>query len=230
MAFRSECSRWGGRCRCSRTQSPSSFLVCGRGGTSGALCCCIAAPPTVPFVRAVTSEMWHRVRTGRRSSRKAPGIVRTLQILRGSGRSSPQCCCSLYRPTDRATTPAAMQEICPGSSLLPLSASPASLPPAVIYTMMRHPFESGWEDRNDENDWALGRPRRPAGAGRAVGIHARNGTIAITFVRNAERRMADIWWRPQEHEVFAPRPDQRRELQQARSRVAVQDRQPRPPA
>ena len=42
-----------------------------------------------------------------------------------------------------------------------------------------------------------------------------------------ERRVADLRRRPRAHALRAARPDQRRQLQQARGRVAVQDRQPR---
>ena len=53
------------------------------------------------------------------------------------------------------------------------------------------------------------------------GIGARSG-------RREEGRVADLRRRSRAHALRAARPDQRRQLQQARSRVAFQDRQPRP--
>src|SRR6266540_566735 len=41
-----------------------------------------------------------------------------------------------------------------------------------------------------------------------------------------ERRMAALHWRSGGHEIFAARPDQRGQLQQAGGRLALQDRQP----
>ena len=46
-------------------------------------------------------------------------------------------------------------------------------------------------------------------------------------IRREERRVDDLRRRPRQHAVFAARSDQRRQLQQARGRLAVQDRQPR---
>ena len=45
-----------------------------------------------------------------------------------------------------------------------------------------------------------------------------------------KRRVAHLRRRPRQHPLLAARPDQRGQLQQARSRVALQDRQPRPAA
>ena len=45
-----------------------------------------------------------------------------------------------------------------------------------------------------------------------------------------ELRVADVWRRPRQPPLFATRPDHQRQLQQARDRVAPQDRLPRSPA
>ena len=58
-----------------------------------------------------------------------------------------------------------------------------------------------------------------------VGHRARHRTDG-----SAKRRVADLRRRSREHALLAARPDQREQLQQARDRLALQDRQPRPAA
>ena len=55
------------------------------------------------------------------------------------------------------------------------------------------------------------------------------GLVCAAFAQNGAegRRMAHLWSRPRKHPLPAAGSDQRRQLQQARSRVAIQDRQPR---
>ena len=59
-------------------------------------------------------------------------------------------------------------------------------------------------------------------------VRGQAGRTMHADLRHGQRRVADLRRRSREHALLAARPDQRRQLQQARSGVAVQDRHARP--